>query len=53
MRNALKLLEQLSNGEDEITADIVRSVLGISEKEELVRIIQAMLPEIMQTFWIL
>ena len=43
MRNALKLLEQLSNGEDEITADIVRSVLGISEKEELVRIIQAML----------
>lgn len=37
------LHSQLSNGEDEITADIVRSVLGISEKEELVRIIQAML----------
>ena len=53
MRNALKLLEQLSNGEDEITADIVRSVLGISEKEELVRIIQAMLSGIIQTFWIL
>lgn len=29
MRNALKLLEQLSNGEDEITADVVRSVLGM------------------------
>lgn len=43
MRNALKLLEQLSNGEDEITADVVRSVLGMSEKDELLRIIQAML----------
>ena len=43
MRNALKILEQLSNGEEEITMDIVRSVLGLSEQEELHRIMIAML----------
>lgn len=43
MRNALKILEQLSSGEEEITVKIVQSVLGMSGKEELFRIIQAML----------
>ena len=39
----LKLAEQLSNGEDEITATSFDLVLGMSEKDELLRIIQAML----------
>lgn len=53
MRNALKILEQLSSGEEEITVKIVQSVLGMSEKEELFRIIKAMLsgnyPELLAT----